>query len=78
VSNLETTGEEKKERMQQCSGSLKFLRISGFHTIVVVDRLRFDADPDQDPNFHSVADPDPHPTLKLTHVGNPEFLNFLE
>ncbi len=62
--------------MQQCSGSIKFLRISGFHS-EVVDRLLFDADPDQDPTFLFVADPDPHPTPKLTYVGNPEiFLTF--
>jgi hypothetical protein len=54
-----------------------------------VDRHRFNADPDSDPNFHLDADPDqdpdpvrhqnntdPHadPTPSFTHVGKSEFV----
>jgi hypothetical protein len=45
-----------------------------------VDRHSFDANPDfSDPNFHSDADPDPHPdpTSSFTQVENPKFFLLL-
>jgi hypothetical protein len=43
----------------------------------VVDRRRFDADPD--PTFHIYADPDsdPDPTTSYAHVANHNFLPFI-
>jgi hypothetical protein len=35
---------------------------------IVLDRQRFDADPDPDPTSIFYADPDPVPTLNLVHV----------
>jgi hypothetical protein len=56
---------------------------SRIHRGSVVDRHRFDANPDPDPNFHVDADPDPEPdqhdadhadpTPSFTHVGKSRF-----
>ncbi len=35
----------------------------------VVDRHRFDTDPDQDPTFYIDDNPDPDPTQSFIHVG---------
>jgi hypothetical protein len=65
--------------MIEGSGSVSLTNGSGSATLVcvglccldwhlssVVDRQRFDADPD--PTFRFDADPDPDPTLSFTHV----------
>jgi hypothetical protein len=36
----------------------------------VVDRRRFDADPDPTFHFDAIPDSDPDPTTSYTHVGN--------
>jgi uncharacterized membrane protein len=41
--------------------------------INIVDRHRFDADPD--PTFHFAAYPDPDPTPSFTHVGISDFFD---
>jgi hypothetical protein len=42
----------------------------------VVDRHRFDADPDPDPKFHFDANPYTDPTTNFTHVENLFFFTF--
>jgi hypothetical protein len=48
----------------------------------LVDRRRFDADPNPnpDPTFHFDADPDPDqdPTTSYTHVANHNILPFIQ
>ncbi len=44
------------------------------HKSSVVDRHRFDADPDQ--TFHFAADPDPDPTPSFTHIIKSEYIFF--